>query len=115
MAPPTLKKPETASVLRFRCDGVNYICDLQDVPLSVERELYVAAQITPQQAVSALVGGARFGIAAMIYLARRQAGEVVAYQTVEDGLWQAMRRTSIEDFDLAILTDDDEEADRPPA
>lgn len=106
MPPPKLKQP--ATVLRLRCDGVHYTLDFSDISPRIERDLYVQAQITPKQALDSLQHGATFGIAAVVYLARRQAGEPVTYQTVEDGLWTAIRRAGMDDFDLAIITDDEE-------
>jgi len=59
-----------------------------------------------QKAVEAVVGGASFGLAALIFLARRQAGEAVAYQTIEDDLWRAMKAAG-DEFDIDLIVGED--------
>lgn len=113
MAPPKLQKRGDAK-RTFRVDGVVYVLDAADLTPRIERELYTQAGVTPAQAFEALMHGARFGIAAVMFLARRQAGDTVAYQAIEDGLWQAIQRAGEDDFDLAIIEDDDEEVPGPP-
>lgn len=115
MAPPRLAKNKPRNVLRFRCDGVEYALDRDDLTPRLERELFTQAGVTPQQAFQAFAGGATFGVAAVLWLARRQAGEAVAYQVVEDGLWAAIKRSGEDEFDLALLTDDEEGDPAPEA
>ena len=112
MAPPKL--PKKTATMRFRVDGVTYAVDRDEITPNVERELFTQSGLTVSKAVEAVVGGALFGLAALIFLARRQAGEAVAYQSIEADLWAAMKAAGDEfDVDL-IVGDDNEEGDANP-
>ena len=100
----------TAEVLRFRVDGVVYTFNPEDITPAVERQMLIESGVTPQQALRALDGGAFFAVAALVWLARKQRGDKVAYLAVESQLEQA-RKEAGEDFDLEILTG---EVDPPP-
>lgn len=107
--PPSLKTrtagPDPEKLFRFRLDGVEYTVDRSDISPRMERELFQQSGVTPQAAFTALTQGATFGIAALVYLARRQAGERVAYQQIEDALWKASQDAaeSGEPIDLEVL------------
>lgn len=113
MPPPRPTKKAAAEVLRFRCDGVDYSLDRDEITPRIERELYKATQLTPAQCFDAMLGGAKFAIAALVFLARRQAGDQIAYQPVEDALFKSMQAQG-DDFDLAVIEDDDGGDAAPP-
>lgn len=114
MAPPRLPKSAKSDALRFRVDGVVYSVDRAELTPKIERELFQQSGLTMAKAIEALTGGAAFGLAALVFLARRQAGEAVAYQRIEDDLWEAQKAAGGE-FDIDLLVEDDEEAgDNPP-
>jgi len=102
MAPPKLSKQTKSNAMRFRVDGVTYVVDRDELTPRIERELFTQTSLTVQKAVEAVVGGASFGLAALIFLARRQAGEAVAYQTIEDDLWKAMKAAG-DEFDIDLI------------
>lgn len=109
MPPPNTKKPaRPAHRLVFRADGVRYTLDRDEIGLGHERELFIDAGVTPDQAFRAFAAGARFGLAAVIWLARRQAGETVTYGAVEAAVEKAIRAAG-DDFDLAIIEEDDDD------
>lgn len=110
MAPPRLPKNKPSdTAMRFRVDGVVYTLDRGEVTPKIERELFQQSKMTMAQAFEALVGGATFGVAALVFLARRQAGDGVAYQQIEDDLWQAMKAAG-DEFDIDLLTGEDDDA-----
>lgn len=89
--PPT--KPtatqRTAS-LRFRLAGVDYLYEHGRNTGEIELGLWKGAGITPAEAIEALTKGSTFGLAAVVYLARRQGGENIPYSVVSkhiDGLY----------------------------
>jgi hypothetical protein len=109
MAPPKLSKKQNGQALRFRVDGVVYEVDRAELTPRIERELFSQSGLTVSKAFEALVGGATFGVAALVFLARRQAGDGVAYQQIEDDLWQAMKAAGDEfDIDLIVGEEGDE-------
>lgn len=113
MAPPKLtNKAKPGTVIRFRVDGVVYVVDRDEITPRIERELFTQTGLTVQKAVEAVVGGASFGLAALMFLARRQAGETVAYQPIEDDLWAAMKAS--DEFDIDLIVGDEEDAAGPP-
>lgn len=112
MAPPKLSKQQS-DALRFRVDGVVYAFDRAEIGPRIERELFQQSGLTVAKAMEALVGGASFGVAALVFLARRQAGEVVQYQAIEDDLWRAMRESG-DEFDLDLIVGDDGGEVGPP-
>ena len=107
MPPPRAAAKKSAEVLRFRCDGVNYALDRDEITPRIERELYRATELTPAQCFDAMLGGAKFAISALVFMARRQAGDNVAYQPIEDALFKSMQAEG-DDFDLAVIEDDDD-------
>ena len=114
MPPPSRKKPAGKNIVRFRVEAVEYTVDRDEITPRIERELFTQAGVTPTQAMQAVTSGAVFGVAALMFIARRQAGEQVVYQNIEDRLWAAMK-DSPDDFDLTILGDDEEVVTGPPA
>jgi len=116
MAPPKLSKQTKSNAMRFRVDGVTYVVDRDELTPRIELELFNQTGLTVQKAVEAVVGGALFGLAALVFLARRQAGEAVAYQPIADDLWKAMKAAGDEfDIDLIVGEDGGEGEDGPPA
>lgn len=118
MAPPRLPKNKPSdTAMRFRVDGVVYTLDRGEVTPKIERELFQQSKMTMAQAFEALSGGGMFGLAGLVFLARRQAGEAVAYERIETDLWEAMRAADGE-FDVDLLTGEDDDAgegeDNPP-
>lgn len=80
--PPTKPKPQTTPSLRFRLAGVDYIYEHGRNTGEIELGLWKGAGITPAEAIEALTKGSTFGLAAIVWLARRQAGENIPYSTV---------------------------------
>lgn len=101
-----------ADELKFRVDGVAYVFD-QDITPRMERELFQAIGISPQAALSAMNQGAFFGVCALVWLARRQRGDKITYQAVEDDL-TAARKASGDEFDLELILGDAEEVSAGP-
>lgn len=99
--------------IKFRVDGVNYTLDQDEITPRLERELWQAIGITPQSALSSMAQGAFFGVCAMTWLSRRQRGDTIAYQRVEDDLQKA-RKLSGDDFDLELIVEDGPEVDETP-
>lgn len=87
MAPPSLKKQQEGKALRFNVNGVDYAFRESEFTGKLERELYAQAGLTWIKAVQAAQDGALFGVAALIWLARRQAGQTVNYEAVESELY----------------------------
>lgn len=114
MPPPSRKKLAGKNIVRFRVEGVEYTVDRDEITPRLERELFVQTDLTPSQAMRALTSGAVFGIAALMFIARRQAGEQVVYQNIEDRLWAAMKDAGPDEFDLTVLGDDEEVVTNPP-
>lgn len=96
----------TTTALKFRVDGVSYVFDQSDITPAIERQLLIEAGVTPQQALLALGQGAFFSICALVWLARKQHGDKIAYLAVESQLYEA-RRAQGEEFDLEILSSDE--------
>lgn len=117
MPPPTVKRRQPADageVLRFRVDGAEYRLERGELSDRIERELFVQAGITTQQAFSAVAAGAAFGVAALVFLAKRTAGQPAQYAQIEQALEEA-RRAAGDEFDLEVLADDsDGGGDNPP-
>lgn len=100
--------------VKFRVDGVHYTLDQDEITPRLERELWLAIGITPQSALSSMSQGAFFGVCAMTWLARRQRGDKITYQAIEDDLHKA-RKLAGDDFDLELIIEDGpvEEDDAP--
>lgn len=98
----------SADVVRFRLEGVDYALDRSELSPALERELYQQAGLTPQACLQALSQGATFGLAALVFLARRQGGERVTYLQIESALWEASKAAEAagEALDLAWIEGD---------
>lgn len=92
---------------RFRFEGKVYRFDPAEMTGRLERELWQATKLTMLQAFEALTGGASFGLAAVLWMSRRQAGEQVTYDEVESWL-DGLDKSTVE-FELV-----GEEADESP-
>ncbi len=114
MAPPKMPKKQQSDALRFRVDGVVYVVDRAELTPKIERELFQQSDgLTLARAIEALKGGAGFGLAALVFLARRQADEAVVYQKIEDDLWAAQQAAGGE-FDVDLLVGDEDGDENPP-
>ena len=114
MAPPSAKREKAAQkaqqVMRFRLDGASYELDAGQLSPRIERELFTQAGLTMRQLGDAMQSGASFCVPAMVFLARRQRGDVVQYQPIEDAIWEASQKGEIE---LELLTDGGDDAGPP--
>ena len=100
---------DDSKVLRFRFQGVEYQLDPSDITGKLERELWKSTEMSVQQIMTALVAGASFGLAAVVWMARRLAGETVRYDEVE----RYVDSLDGDDIDLELLGDE-EVADSDP-
>lgn len=97
-------------VLRFRFQGVEYQVDGSMMTGKLERELWKATGMSLQQVGEALAAGTSFAFSAMLWLGRRQGGERVTYQAVEeyiDGL-------RADEMDVELLGDEEVAGDPQP-
>lgn len=108
--PPRLHTQKTAPTIKFRVNGVDYACHLSNdrIGPALERELFIQAKVTPQQAFEAFASGAYFGLAAAMFIARRQAGEKVVYAQIEAEVQRCLEEVGDEGFDLTVYSDEDE-------
>lgn len=107
MPPPSTKRDtqQQSKVLRFKVQGTPHVLDWEAVTGAHDRELYIKAGITKESALDALRQNGIFGLAALIYLARRQAGEAtVDYEAIETAVFAAAR--SDDGLDLDFTEDD---------
>lgn len=78
-----------AEAMKFRVQGVEYVLSNAEMTGRLERELFRATDgFTLAKAIEAAEAGGLFGVAAMMWLARRQAGETVRYEAVEEELYR---------------------------
>lgn len=98
-----------SKVIRFRFQGVEYRVDPSMMTGRLERELWKATEMSVAQIMAALVAGASFGLAALVWLARRQNGETVAYREVEEYIDDV----AADEIDLELLGDEEEVAGDP--
>lgn len=99
MPPPSIKKSKQDNQpkpVRFRLDGKEYTVDPAGFGPRIERELFIQAGMTVKQLGDAMAGAASFAVPALVFLARRQAGEMVQYQPIEDALWAAQQAGDVE-------------------
>ena len=110
MPPPRLPKQSASKAIAFRLEGALYRFDMGALKGSQERALWAGAGLTVNDALQALQRGAMFGVAAIMFLARLQAGEIVDYATVEADLDRAW---SENDGELAAELVTEEGGDHP--
>lgn len=110
MPPPRLPKQTASKAITFRLEGVTYRFDMAGLKGSHERALWAGAGITVNDALQALQRGAMFGVAAVMFLARLQAGDTVDYAAVEADLDRAW---SENDGELAAELVAEEDAGDP--
>lgn len=108
MPPPKL--PTKQDGLAFKLDGVTYRVSTRHGVMSIERELFSQTGFTLAKLFEAIEAGATFAVPALVFLARRQAGETVRYAAIEADI---ERRAGEGDLELELLTEDGD-AD-PPA
>jgi hypothetical protein len=114
MPPPSARpKPDSTAgdTLRFKVDGATYTVTRSELTSRLERELFLQSGLTRDQAMQATVNGALFGVAALVFLAKRQAGEPAQYVAIEAALDAA---NSAGDLELELLADNGGD-DSPPA
>lgn len=110
MPPPQLPR-KADDGLSFRLDGVTYSVSVRHGVMAIERELFQQTGFTLSQLFEAISAGATFAVPALVFLARRQAGEAVKYAAIEADI---ERRAADGDLELELLTDEEATAD-PPA
>lgn len=108
MPPPRLPQ-KSSKAITFRLEGVTYRFDMGSLKGSQERALWTDAGITVNDALQALQRGALFGVAAVMFLARLQAGETVSYATVEADLDRAWTENN-GDISAELVVEDDDTA-----
>lgn len=89
--------------LRFRFQGVEYRLDPSEMTGKLERELWKSTEMSVNQIMSALIAGASFGLAAVVWMARRLAGESVRYDEVE----RYVDSLDADDIDVELLGDEE--------
>ena len=99
------KKPEGV-VIEFNADGIDYRCDLTAITNRDELDLFDQSGLPLQTLTKAMTGSPPpFALAAVMFLARRQAGDRVAtYDALLD---------SIDRFDITLAPAD--KGDAPEA
>lgn len=103
MPPPTLPKKQDG--LSFRLDGATYCVSTRHGVMAIERELFTQTGFTLAKLFEAIEQGATFAVPALVFLARRQAGETVRYAVIEADI---ERRAADGDLELELLTGEDE-------
>ncbi len=106
MPPPKL--PTKQDGLSFRLDGVTYSVSTRHGVMAIERELFTQTGFTLQRLFEAIEGGATFAVPALVFLARRQAGETVRYAAIEADIEQ---RAATGDLELELLGQEEEPTD----
>lgn len=104
------KKTGDNIAMTITVDGEPYVFDTSDITSAIDRELYLQSRLTMAGVFSGMDSGnvSPFFIAALVFLARRTAGEKVTYTQVEEAIG----------FDSEIdvkIHDGDEVADGPEA
>lgn len=99
-----------SKILRFRFQGVEYRVDGSMMTGKLERELWKATGFSLGQVIEALVAGASFGFSAVLWLARRQNGETVRYEQIE----QYIDDLDADEIDLELLGDEEVAGDPQP-
>ena len=99
--------------MRITVAGVAYTLTIGELTHEIELELYKASGLTVPEIVNASErgSGAPFMIAALVFLARRQAGDRITYDEVAQAI---NYRTLRDDFDLQVV-DADETSSAPEA
>lgn len=98
--------------MRITVAGVTYLLTIGDLTAEIEIELYKASGLTVPEIVNASErgAGAPFMFAALVFLARRQAGDRITYDEVAAAI---NYRTLRDDFGIEIV--DPEETSAPEA
>lgn len=104
---------QAKTAMRFRVQGVDYALSSAEMTGVLERELFRATDgFTLAKALEAASAGGLFGVAALMWLARRQAGETVKYEAVEDELY---RDAMAGDLSLEFVEQGGGDVPDPPA
>lgn len=104
MPPPTLPKKQDG--LSFRLDGVTYSVSTRHGVMAIERELFTQTGFTLARLFEAIEQGATFAVPALVFLARRQAGEKISYAAIEADI---ERRATEGDLELELLAEEEPE------
>lgn len=106
------KKNDSAAVIDITVDGETYRFDTSTITYPVELELFNATKLTMTAIFSALEeeNVAPFMIAALVFLARRAAGEKIRFAAIADDIDYES------EIGVKIVGDDedDEAGDNPP-
>lgn len=88
--------------MRITVAGVTYTLTIGELTHAIELELYKASGLTVPEIVSSSErgSGAPFMIAALVFLARRQAGDRVTYDEVAEAI---NYRTLRDDFAIEVV------------
>lgn len=97
-------------ILRFRFQGVKYEVDPYEITGEIERELWKATKCSPSELNQALATGAAFGLAGLMWLSRRLAGERIPYKVLEDSFYAQVKEAG-GDLDFEVLPDPEDGAD----
>ena len=108
MPPPTMPTKNQQDGLSFRLDGVTYSVSTRHGVMAIERELFTQTGFTLQRLFEAIEGGATFAVPALVFLARRQAGETVKYAAIEADI---EKRAAAGDLELELLGQEEEPTD----
>lgn len=103
--------PEQSKRFRITVDGDAYLFDLDELKSDHELDLFNASRLTIAGIFAAIDSGntAPFMLAALVYLARRQAGERVTYPEIRDAI------TYGSEIELDVVDAADPEAASPEA
>jgi hypothetical protein len=82
------KKDDTATVVTITVDGEPYLFDSSEITYKVELELFHASRLTMDGVFKALAQDdfAPFLVAALVFLARRSAGDKVTFDQVASSI-----------------------------
>lgn len=105
------KKDGDQAVMIIKVDGESYRFDSSEVTSAMDRELFLQSKLTLALVVTAMADGtvSPFMVAALIFLARRSAGETVTYDEIEQAIGFAT------EIDVEIPDDEDDAAPEAPA
>ena len=121
MAPPKLSKknePAGHTLAVITVEGVDYRLPAEKwIDFEIREELFVHAGYPLQRAIGLLTQGEIAGLAPLIFVARRCAGERVQYAEVRRYLQQVIRDAEGDEFpvDINFGPFDEDESEVPPA
>lgn len=120
MAPPRLSKknePADHTLAVITVEGVDYRLPAEKwIDFEIREDLFVQAGYSLQRAISLLTQGEIAGLAPLVYIARRCAGERVAYSEVRRYMQDVIREADGDDLpvDINFGPFDESESEVPP-